>query len=238
MKKITTIAAGLTLATIGTLAAPALAAPAPATAAPAGAAPAAAAPAGAAPAGGTATTAEQLQGVSGTRLVFRNTTDRTLMLYCPDGGVPLNTTEYYMATLAPGQEYTFTGYNSRGANATDVYVRVYTVKKNDSGAVQRDTMVATVGAHNPAIGYPFVRVTAGTYYHEKSKQVVSYKETLDLSEHETHDSWRVTPDNKFRAWIHRDGDVSGDDYKTLKVTLQDIDTVRTLDMQGGGAAPA
>ncbi|HQZ85092.1 MAG TPA: hypothetical protein PLB21_05605, partial [Actinomycetota bacterium] len=62
--------------------------------------------------------------------------------------------------------------------------------------------------------------------------------TMNLSEHETIDAWKVTDGNKFRAWIHRDGDVDGDDYKTMKLTLQDVDTAATLDFTGGGAAPA
>lgn len=224
MKSIKVLATTLAIAATSTLAGPALAAAAPAAGPPAAAA---------------TVSAEQLQGVDGTRLVLRNTTDKVLMMYCADGGMPGNSKEHFMATLSPGQEYTFTGYNNRGHHATDVYVRVYTVTRNgDTGEVTRDTMVATIGAHNPAMDYPFVRVTAGTYWHEKAERVVPHKRTLNLSEHETHDSWRVTDTNKFRAWIHRDGDADGDDYKTMKVTLQDVDTVRTLDMQGGGAAPA
>lgn len=221
MKTIKILAATITIAALSTLAGPALAA-----------APAAAAI-------GTTASAGQLQGVDGTRLVFRNTTDKTLMLFSPDGGLPDSSNEHYMATLSPDQEYTFSGYNSRGHNATDVYVRVYTVKKNtETGETQRDSMVATVGAHNPNMGYPFVRVTAGKYWHDKSKQELPHQRTLGLSQHETHDSWKVEDGNKFRAWIHRDGDVDGDDFKTLKLTLQDIDKVPTLDMRGGGAAPA
>ncbi len=181
----------------------------------------------------SAVSAEQLQGVSGTRLVFRNTTDRTLMLYCPDGGIPDNTREHYMGALSPGQEYTFAGYNTAVRGATDVYVRVYTVKNGTDGASpERDTMVATVGAHNPTMGYPFLRVTAGTY--EKLGKRYPYIRQEELSEHETHDAWKAVDGNRFRAWIHRDADVSGDDYKTLKITLQDIDTAPTKDWEGGG----
>lgn len=231
MKSFSVLAATIAIAAVSGLAGPALAT-APASLSPA-AAPAATTPAEA------PMSAEQLQGVDGTRLVLRNTTDKLLMLFSPDGGLPDNSKEHYMATLSPGDEYTFSGYNDSGHNATDVYVRIFTATRNgDTGEVTRNTMVATVGAHNPSIGYPFVRVTAGKYVHEKSKKEVPHTRTLTLSEHETHDSWRVENSNKFRAWVHRDGDADGADYKTLKMTLHDIDTVPTLDMMGGGAAPA
>ncbi|MFI0432727.1 MAG: hypothetical protein ACH36H_06260 [Candidatus Nanopelagicales bacterium] len=209
----------------------AVAAPAPATAV-------ATATAAAAPTGALVAT-DQLQGVKGTHLVFRNVTDKTLMLYSPDGGLPTNSKEHYMATLSPGQEYMFGGYNTYGPNASDVYVRAYTVKTDAaSGAVGRDTMVATVAAHNPHVGYPFIRVTAGKYWHDKTDRYLPHSRTMGLSEHETHDSWKVSGDTKFRAWVHRDGDVDGSDHKKIKVTLHDVDTTATMDFTGGGAAPA
>ncbi len=193
-----------------------------------------AAPAPASP-DATVSSQEQLQGIRGSRLVFRNDTDKTLMLYAPDKGITDNTHEHYMGTLQPGQEYTASGYVDRNY-AFDVYLRVFTVKKSGDGTLVRDTMVATVGAHNPWIGKPELHATAGTHWANGREH--ANKATEELSQHETHDSWKVTDGNRFRAWIHRDGDVDGDAYKTMKITVRDIDTVPTKDFTGGGAAPA
>lgn len=203
----------------------------------AGFAPAAQAAPAQAPGSADATVAaqEKLQGVRGSRLVFRNDTDKTLMLYAPDQGITENTHEHYMGTLQPGQEYTASGYVDKNY-AFDVYLRVFTVKKSSDGTLVRDTMVATVGAHNPWMGRPRLHATAGTHW--SNGREFANKATKELSEHETHDSWQVDGGNKFRAWIHRDGDVDGDSYKTMKITVRDIDTTPTKDFTGGGAAPA
>ncbi len=208
---LTPITAALTLAAAATVTGPALATPA--IAAPADSA------------SHSAVAGEQVQGVDGTRFVMRNTTSKSLMLYCAEGGDPTSSHEHYMGILHPNREMTFTGYNDTDGTA-DVYVRVYTRQKG-TGEPVRATMVAAIAANNHYSGWPYLKVNVGL-----DPSGSAYTQTAYLTQHETHDSWTVTDANRFKAWIHRDGD-HGDGYKTLKLTVKDIDTTPTRDLSYG-----
>ena len=199
---------------------PVVAAATVATAATLFTAPALAAPAAPADTGSSDVTAEQLQGVMGTRLVLRNTTDKPLAVYTTDKGNVRTHKEYDQGILYPDQQMTLTGYNwGTAENGYDVFVRLYTTKEQNGSRV-RDTLVNMIAAHNPWGASPYLRLYGGC----NSYNAAYYGLQL-LSEHETHDNYHLKG-TQFRAWIHRDGDVSGDDFKTLKVTLKDVDTTR------------
>ena len=191
-----------------------------------GVAPALAAPpGGSAPAGTVAVTqdgaltVEHPNAIKPTRFVLRNTTEHELWIYAPLGGNPAEGTEFHLARLAPGQEFTATGSNSGSAgDIFDVYLRLYTVKTNAAGERVRDTMIGFVGGNNPWQAEPFLVAGAGSYSDTWGPH--PYKNLELLSEHETHSDWSV-PNTAFRAWIHRDADRDG--HKVLKMTITSLD---------------
>lgn len=168
---------------------------------------------------GSDTSVEHPNAIKPTSLVVRNTTAHELWIYAPLGGNPAQRTEFHLARLAPGQEFTATGSNSgTSCDIFDVYLRLYTVKTNADGERVRDTMIGFVGGNNPWHAEPFLVAGAGSF--KDNWGAHPYTNLELMSEHETHSDWSV-PNTDFRAWIHRDADRDG--HKIMKMTITSVD---------------
>ena len=162
-----------------------------------------------------------------TRLVLRNNTPITLWIYAPLNGNAHGTTEYKVAEMKTGDEYSVGGSNS-GTHHYDVYLRLHVVDKDpNSGEPIKGRMVAGVFANNPGIGAPYVGACAGHYLDQSSRET-AYTDRWPLDEHATRDRVDV-PETLFSAWIHRDHDHDG--HKVMKMTINRLDLRRTLDVR-------
>ena len=151
----------------------------------------------------------ETNGVMPTRFVLRNNTGIRMMVFAPLGGDMKSKTEFKVADLAPGAEFTIEGSNS-APGTSDVYLRLYSVKR---GTNERDLFLGYTGAHNVWHGCPYVFFGAGDA--EPSR----YVDSKGLWEHETIAQWRVVGTG-FQAWVHRDADT--DNRKVMKMTINYI----------------
>lgn len=161
-----------------------------------------------------------------TRLVLRNNSVVTVWVYAPLNGYAHGTTEFKVAELAPGQEFTISGSNS-GTRHYDVYLRLHLVDKHtNTGEPIKGRMIGAVFATNPGIGAPYVGAASGLYM--DGTRETAYRDHRPLDEHETHTAFKV-PETLFHAWIHRDADHDG--HKVLKMTIDRLDLRRSIDVR-------